>query len=79
MELTHELAIPIDSRTAEEGVPLERKWLKTHYPKSKILDFNMEGNGEDNPTELYDIYLIKTTRNTYLRIYFKVLFFNVNI
>ncbi len=77
--LTRELAIPIDSRTEYEGLPLERRWIRTHYHNSKVLDFNMEGNGEDDPTELYDIYLIKTARNTYLRIYFKVLYFNVNI
>lgn len=77
--LTRKAAIPIDSRTPREGLLLEYKWINQHYPNSKILDFIMEGDGEDKPQELYDIYYLKLPNNKRLFIYFRVLHFNMNI
>jgi hypothetical protein len=77
--LTRKTAIIADARTAQEGIQFEHKWIDRNYPHSDIIDFKMEGAGEYRkgiPSELYDIYIIRTNHKKKLKIYFMVMYYH---
>jgi TonB-dependent SusC/RagA subfamily outer membrane receptor len=77
--LTRKKAIIADARTAQEGIAFEHKWIERNYPHSDIIDFKMEGAGEYRkgiPSELYDIYVIRTNHKKKLKIYFMVMYYH---